>query len=263
MISRLCKPVAVAVVLAAVAARSPRAAAEFVTLKYDHATSNPTVTSNLQANSPVGPFYWTENNLPPNTNFPPPTATFCIELAAGQLLPNPGTNVTFDARALSAGPLGGTTAGAAAKALAITELYGRFYDTAWDKSTFTGSAASVSFQIALWELVYDGKNTANTTSLNDGGFSISASFSQKATAQTWLNSLTGDTSSFATKFAGKELVALIAPAGAGAKTQDNIQDQITLRNSPIPAPPAVILAGLGAAMITLRTRLARRKSPAT
>src|SRR5688500_2349701 len=115
-------------VAAAFLAGSPQASAEFVTLRYDHATSNPSVSTNLQANAPTGPFYWTENNLPPNTSFPPPTATFCIELATGQGIPTAGTNVIFDVRSLSAAP----TLSSSTNANAITEFYGRFFDTAWN-----------------------------------------------------------------------------------------------------------------------------------
>lgn len=255
MIARLFKPFTAVAVLAGFAAASPRAAAEFVTLKYDHATSNPTITSNLQANAPAGPFYWTENNLPPNTSFPPPTATFCIELAPGQNLPAPGANTIFDVRTLAAAP----TIGSTDKAAAITELYGRFYDTAWGSNSFTGSDQSVAFQIALWELLYDGANPANTTSLNGGAFNINGTFAQKALAQTWLNALDGDTSLFDSRLGGLELVALVAPGGPGAKSQDNIQDQIALRpRGVVPAPPGLILAGIGLVSLLGRARFMRK-----
>src|SRR5438874_8152497 len=150
-----------------------RAAAEFVTLQYGFngvGSVNPTVTTSLQSNDPVGPLYWHDNNLPPNPNFPPPTTTFCIELAAGQILPSVGTNVVFGVTTLSAAP----TIGTQAKADAITELYGRYYNTAWNNPATGASNDSIAFQLALWELTYDGKPAAgNPNDLSNGTFSVS------------------------------------------------------------------------------------------
>ena len=247
-------------VAAAFLTAPPRARADFITLQYGYngvGAVNPTVTNSLQSNAPTGPFYWHDNNLPPS-NFPTPTATFCIELTPGQYLPSLGTTVVFDAESLASAP----TIGSQAKADAITELYGRYFDTAWNTTATGASSNSIAFQLALWELVYDGKPAVgNTTDLSNGTFNLSTSVGTPyATAQTWLNSLNGNTSSFNTRFAGQELVALVAPA-PGAKQQDQAQDQITMRpKGVVPGPPAVVLAVIGVGLLT-RIRLSRAHTP--
>lgn len=246
---------------AALLAAPLTARADFITLQYGYngvGAVNPTVTNSLQSNAPTGPFYWHDNNLPPS-NFPTPTATFCIELTPGQFLPSIGQNVVFNAQSLASAPTIGTTA----KADAITELYGRYYNTAWATPSTGASNDSIAFQLALWELVYDGKPAAgNTTDLSNGTFNLSSSVGTPyTTAQTWLNSLNGNTSSFSTRFAGQELVALVAPA-PGAKQQDQVQDQIAIRpTGAVPAPPGVVLAAIGLVGLIGRRRLTRK--PAT
>ncbi len=54
-------------------------------------------------------------------------------------------------------------------------------------------------------------------------------------------------------------MALIAPAPGSSKPQD-FQDQIALRPKPVPAPPAVLLAGLGFLGLIGRMRWNRRKA---
>lgn len=243
---------------------SPRASAELLTLNYQGQTTNPgnptlAVTLNNQTftNTPVGPFYWSQNQVPPNTNFPPPIATFCIELAANQPLPSLGSNVVFDVVSPAAAPTIGNNA---LKVAAIAELYGRFYDLAWNnKTTFNGSVASAAFQLALWELVYDGSASKN---LSAGNFQATGLGTYTTTAQSMLNSLNGS-NAFATRFGGYELVALLAPATSDpTKAQDQVQDQLILRPTPIPAPPAVLLAGFGVLALMGRARLARRAATA-
>jgi len=254
---------ATAAALVTLTASTP-ARAEFVTLVYDGRTANPDVSVKLNgttydgnANPKIstGPFYWHQNELPPNTAFPPPTTTFCIEInPASQPLPptNPPTSTDF-----AVVPLSG------ANALAITELYGRFYNNEagvnWEnKATFNGDTASTAFQVALWELVYD-----TDKNLSTGNFQADNLGAVSTTAQSYLNALNGDTSMFNSRFSNSELVELLAPAG-GNKSQDNIQDQITIRpkqGGAVPAPPGAILAGIG--FITLlggRTRWLRRKA---
>ncbi|MCS6865737.1 MAG: hypothetical protein RMJ56_14665 [Gemmataceae bacterium] len=240
---------------------TPPAAAEVVTLNYQGATTNPgnptvqvTLNSTTFSNLPVGPFYWQQNSIPPNANFPPPIATFCIEIATNQPLPSVGTNTTFSVvRPQDAPTIGNNSA----KVAALYELYGRYYDTAWEnKTTFTGSTDSVAFQIAIWELIYDG---ASSPSLSSGNFQASGLGTITTVAQNMLNSLNGDTSYFNNRFAGYELVALIAPSIDG-KSTDQIQDQLILR--PIPAPPAALLASFGVLALLGRARWLRRTTAA-
>lgn len=253
MMSRLWKTCVAAACAVGMLAGSPRATAESVSLAFDKSV-NPAVSLSGSSSGPytqTGPFYWHDNGLPPNSNFPPPTVTFCIEVNGA--LPSVGGTAVFGVMTVAA-DLG------TAKASAITELYGRFYDTAWDSSSFAGSANSLAFQLALWELAIDGKPAAgNTTDLSNGTFTASSAIGPaQSTAQSWLNALNGNTSLFNSRFANRELVALVAPDPNATKPQD-FQDQITLRPKAVPAPPGVVLAGLGMLGLFARSRLLRRK----
>ncbi|QDU24098.1 hypothetical protein [Urbifossiella limnaea] len=263
MSARLTRPFAAALVLAAFAAGAPRASAEFVFLTYNGTSGNPGISNN-RLDAEAGPFYWTQNQLPPNSSFPPPTATFCLELNAGppvQTLPAPGTTVEFGVFSLSKAP-----SPAAANANLIAELYGKYYDTAWNSSSFKSSGvtdASISFQIALWELIYDGKSNNLTT----GNFFLpDATYTAATNAQKMLNSLTatGDASYFSKKYAGYELVALVAPASSvGGKQTMEVQDQITMRSvGAVPAPAGALLGGIGVVALIGRSRLRRKPVPA-
>lgn len=246
------RPLAACIAAAALLAITSRASAEFVSLKFDKAvepTADVYLNGTVQPNTPLGPFYWTENNLPPNTNFPPPTSTFCIELGGG--LPAVGTTGTFGVTNPANAPTikdGATPAQADAKAAAISELYARFYNNAWDSASFTGSTSAIAFQLALWELVYDGPS-ATATSLTDSSSHFYVKTSDIPTsivnqAQGWLNALNGSVS-FDSVFPGQELVALYAPVEGAGKDQP-WQDQITKRpRAAVPAPPGVVLAGMG------------------
>jgi hypothetical protein len=186
-----------------------------------------------------------------------PTSTFCLELTPGQQLPAVGESVEFKVFKLAEAP-----SPAAANAALIAELYGKHYQTAWDGSAYKSSGTtdpSIAFQIALWELLYDGQSNG----LTSGTFALPTTGYQAAQdAQALLASLTktGDASFFTNRFAGKELVALIAPSSDGKEPKD-IQNQITMRpTSVVPAPPGLILAGIG--MVTLLGRSRLRRKPA-
>jgi hypothetical protein len=232
---------------AAVLVGGQRAAAESVSLIYNHQTPNSAVTTSL-GTTPTGPFYWTENTLPPNTSFPPPTSTFCIEI--GGKLPDQGLPAVFGVQSLT-DTFGTTTAAE------VTSLYSQYYDTAWDSSSFGGSANSIAFQLALWELVYDGK-AGHPLDLSGGTFSVSPAIgSIYTTAQNMLNSLAGGPTAF-----NREIVVLHAPDATG---KNDWQDQITTRppgGSAVPAPPAVVLAGIGLVGLIGRSRWLRRKPAA-
>ncbi|MDY3554748.1 hypothetical protein R5W24_003877 [Gemmata sp. JC717] len=241
---------------------SPRASAELLGLNYQGETTSPgnpflAVSANGQSfsHTPPGPFYWSQNQSPPNANFPPPIATFCIELSASQVLPPLGSNVLFDVVSPSASP---TIGNDPLKIAAIAELYGRYYDFAWnDKNTFHGSVASAAFQLALWELVYDGAGGKNLAS---GNFQAPVPDAYTTTAQNMLNSLNGS-NAFETNLGGYELVALLAPATSEpTKPQNQIQDQLLLKPKPVPAPPAALLAGIGVLALVGRARFARRSA---
>jgi hypothetical protein len=74
-----------------------------------------------------------------------------------------------------------------------------------------------------------------------------------------LNNLNGGLAKY--NASGYELVALVAPAGPGAKTQDNVQDQLTIRPKAVPAPAGLLLGGIGALVLLGRARWTRRTPP--
>lgn len=260
---RLTRLIVVALAVAGFLTLSPRASAELLTLNYQGQTTNPgnptlavTVGSTTFTNTSTGPFYWSQNQIPMNGNFPSPIATFCIEIDQSQPLPPIGTPTVFSVVSPSAAP---TIGNDPAKLAAISELYGRYYDLAWnDKNTFHGSLDSAAFQLALWELVYDG----TSKDLSSGNFKapglVGPDGDYTQTAQNMLNSLNGS-NAFAQNLGGYELVALLAPAITDpTKAQDMVQDQIILRPKGVPAPPAVLLAGIGALALLGRARWTRR-----
>lgn len=257
MQNRLLRLCVATVAVAGFYAHVPRASAELLTLNYQGQTTNPgnptlavTVNGTTFSNASIAPFYWTQNAVPPNQSFPPPISTYCIELNSNQPLPPVGTNTVFSVVSANSA-LGGATASA------VGELYARYYQTAWaDQSTFHGSVDSAAFQLAMWELVYD----AAGKDLNSGNFQASGLGNYTTTAQNMLNSLNGSVS-FSDRFGNSELVALLAPATTDPnKSQDQIQDQIIIRPKPVPAPPALMLAGIGVLGLVGRARWNRRKA---
>jgi len=247
------------------------ARADSVTLYFDTATNataiTPTVNGHPTSQALVpGPYYFTQNQVPPNASFPPPTVTFCVQ--TDQFV-SAGHQYTFDIKPLTAMP----TIGTQIKADYITELWGRHYDTAWNNPAFAtnppSSSAyinSIAFQLAIWELAYDGTSTRDLAHNNfiapqpPSGNSI---YDQAySTAQTWLNQLTGNTSYFTSRFAGYQLIGLTDPTDPKGNIS-NPQDQITMiPTSAVPAPPGVLMAGFGFLALFGRSRWSRRKAVA-
>jgi hypothetical protein len=255
MKSRLWKACLSATCAAIMLAAGPRAAAESVSLVFDQSV-NPGVSLSGASGGPfvqTGPFYWHDGGWPPNGSFSSPTVTFCIEVSGA--LPGIGQSAIFGVQSVTS-DLG------SAKAAALTELYGKYYNTAWNSTSFTGSADSIAFQLAVWELAIDGPPASgNSADLQNGAFTASPLIgSVETTAQNMLNSLTGDTSSFA-RFGNVQLVALVAPDPADPKKQD-FQNQITMVPGPttgVPAPSGIVLAGMGLIGLVSRSRFLRRK----
>lgn len=256
---RLLRFFAAVLAVAGFLAFAPRASADLLTLNFQGQTTNPgnptvsfTLNGTSYSNFAVGPFYWSQNSVPPNSNFPPPIATFCIEINTSKPLPPIGTNTTFQTMNLNQAPTIGNNPTEIAD---IKQLYGLYYQTAWaNQSTFHGDTNSVAFQLALWKLVYDGGSNLN---LSTGNFQAAGLGVYSTTAQNMLNSLNGNTSSFDSRFGGDQLTALVTPA-SGAKTTDEVQDQIILQPKTVPAPPAVLLAGIGVLALLGRARWNRR-----
>lgn len=125
----------------------------------------------------------------------------------------------------------------------IQELYDRFYTAAVNG---TGDQAG-AFQLALWELTYDG---AGAVDIASGNFIATAAggSTNTAIAQNWLNTIDDPTAPApADSF---ELVGLF---------NGNNQDQIVpLAPAPVPAPAALVLAVIGGGVLLARRRAARK-----
>lgn len=166
---------------------------------------------------------------------PSPITSFCIEI--DQYISYGGV-FTYDLINLESAPKPGAHVGIGAgmgvdRANALRELWGRHFDEIGNDNFLARE-----FQLAVWEIVYDfGSVASKNVSFVDGIFS---SCSTDGTALAWLNSLTGDTSKYAS----------LAAISSGA------QDQVVRVNSGDFGPPAVplpvgvyggavLLAGLG------------------
>jgi len=175
----------------------------------------------------AGPFNWVQAT-PSNASFPTSLATYCIDL--DKFIQQGGTFQFAVQTDLTLAP----TIGTADKAAAVTELFDRDY-----LNSRTSVANSTAFQIALWELVYDG---ASSKSLGAGRIQ-----SDNAQAQALLDQL--GTSYSNHDLAGQRLTAF---------TSDTSQGQIGVTPaSAVPAPPAVLLAGIGFLGLVGRFRLTR------
>ena len=221
--------------VAAMMSVAPTASAETITMAFSTMTGSAPVgvtytiggTTTSTSVTP-GPFYWQQTGSPLNSNFGSTVATFCVEV--NQQFQSAGTDFTVNSLASVTGT---------AKATAIEKLYANNYNSAWANPSFTGSTNSTAFQLALWELVHDGPNEA----LASGNFKYTGSLSSGAglAAKNMLTDLAGTSSSaFGTLFGNAHLVWL----SNGSK-----QDQITLLiprvpDTPVPAPPSIVLAGL-------------------
>jgi hypothetical protein len=216
---------------AALLVLAPRASAEIVTLKME--TNGTTVMYNPYGGpaktAGSGPFRWTQVD-PPNANFPPSVLGYCIDLDQYIYLGQPHTFTVQPNLALA------PTIGTDAKAVAITELYDRYY-----LGGLADTAGQNAFQFALWELVYDGPDERSL-----GAGRIQATNAQ---AQAMLSSLGTPYSNH--DLAGSKLLALVS---------ETYQDQLVVIPDPpahAPAPPAAVLAGLGLLALAARARWLR------
>lgn len=239
----LYRPAIVSLVAWAVfGAFGPRAAAEQIQLQFVSTTGTGSVSFSLNGNpdsSAPGPYYWNAN--PPPHYGTNPIATFCIDLTTAT------ANVTYQVVA----PAAASTIGSQAKADAILALYGNYYNPVWNNpSTATSDMSFSSFQLALWELIHDFHDTGSNR-MGTGIFQSTASAAATANSMlnTTLSNVAGGIANFYSKFPNFELVALVHPTA---------QDQLWLR--PVPAPPAVLLAGIGLAALAGRSRWLRART---
>ncbi|MBN9119194.1 MAG: hypothetical protein J0I06_08540 [Planctomycetes bacterium] len=251
MQARINRLLVAAIAVAGFLTLSPRASAELLTLQLDSTvTGTMTVTLGTKTdNVTPGPFHWTDVNDPTNPNFQAPISTFCIELN-GQT-PHVGDQYTFSVLPLDDPH---TTIGTTDKADAIKSLFGNFYNSAWSNPSFTGDTDSKAFQLALWELIYE---TDPTKTLGSGNFSSTSSAA--ARADQMLAGLAGGLTAY--NNGGYEVVALVAPSLDPLKSTPG-QDQIAVRPKGVPAPPGVMLAGIGVLALLGRARWTRRPQAA-
>jgi hypothetical protein len=252
-------------------ATGQRAAADgTLNLQFAGTTSVPGLQVSLNGvmNAKVepGPYFWNVN--PPPTGGGSPISTFCMELSQGVLtsgsapynivsLTDPSTTISMN---------NGSKAGAVANA--IEALYGFYYNTAWGTlNSFQNSSTSVqnqaaAFQLAAWELIYDGTNDLihpNATNFFTTGNFTAQSCSAESQAQTMLNNVLNNINQGITDFdqnlPGTTVVALTNPG-----YQDQLWLQPTPKVSPaVPAPPGILLAGFGFVALVGRARWNRRR----
>jgi hypothetical protein len=264
MQTRLLSACAAAAAAVVFLAGSSRAQADTVTLYFDHITSQSVQTTfnGNPATFTPGPYYWKNPPSALNAN----TATFCVQLDQFITL---NSTYTFQKSSLANMP----TIGNQTKADYITELYGRYYNTAWNNPGFAGSTASAAFQLALWELIYDGPvspSNKGNLDLSSGIFKDTADAPATPLAQKYLTggggyvALSGDTSQFAKNLAGYDLIGLtdVTPPSGAQAVQQGIQDQLVLtpKTPGVPAPAGVWLAGAGLVALIGRGRFLRRKA---
>ena len=261
MIARLPSARMASIAAVLLLASAPRASAESVTLYFDHST-NSSATITVNGGSPTaivpGPYYWKTTTGPINAGNA--VTTFCAELTEFVDASNASTYQTTTLAGLP-------TVGTQIKADYISELYGRYYDTAWNNPSFGGSTAATAFQFALWELLYDGPSALN---LGSGNFTVSDPTAAIAAAKTMLlgngttiTGLTGNASAFSARFPNSTLIGLTDPTAGVVSVNSllppkRIQDQIALVTKPVPAPPGAVLAGIGVLALLGRSSWRRK-----
>lgn len=226
--------------VALLAAASP-ARAGFVDLRFDGYPPSPVVSGHYPGgkfSGGPGPYLFTPAGSP-SAAFPGPVATFCVDL--GQYIAV-GRTYTFEVLPVDDGGNG----------LLYQKLWGAHYDPVWATAGFKGSTASAAFQIASWELAYDGPDFKTTPNVYLDNFRVSFKNPSAASklAQEWLAGLSAVAPDvLETKYPGMELV-LLRSASA--------QDQMALAFAPpapqavtVPAPPAMALGlvGVGGALL--------------
>jgi hypothetical protein len=221
------------VALALLLAAAPAARAETLSLtRQNSGVSVSFVDNGYNRTVTGGIFNWSQSG-PINTNFNSAVPTYCIEIDQGF-----GSNpISYTVQTnLAAAP----TIGTASKATAITSLFDRFYNSTIGNTTRQGA-----FQLALWDILYDGAPSASVNESTSGRIRYS-----NATTQSMLDAIANNTAYTNGSLAGNRLVALV---------NGYSQDQITVDpnpppSNPIPAPPALALAGIAFAALAGRAR---------
>ena len=222
---------------------TPRASAETLgTIGFTLNDGGTPVVYNPYGKTPAvttygGPFHWTQTQ-PPNTGFPEHITTYCIDL---DNYIRTGESYEYITQTdLKVAP---TIGNDPAKVAAITELFDRGY-----LNSLKNANNNAAFQLALWELVYDGATSKSLSAGRIQGDPNGNPTKAQIKAQSLLDSLGTPYSNH--DLAGFQLVALISKTGH--------QDQITVIPNGVPAPPAALLAGIGVLALIGRARLTRK-----
>jgi hypothetical protein len=221
-------------------AAAPRASADTITITLDNGGTPVSYNPNGGASVTeyAGPFHWTQT-APTSANI----TTYCIDLT--HYISTGGTYTYTTVPVASLVPLSGDGTGinTTAKVNAIDALFNKYYTISQ-----TSAADSAAFQLALWKLEYDGPSSS-PTSLTTGTIQL-AGDTKTTLAQEMLN---GTLPSSYNDLANASLVALIS----GTSNQNQIE---VVPNPPVagvPAPPALMLAGIGVLGLVGRARWAR------
>lgn len=209
---------------------------------------------------PAGVFQFTINSGAAEAGFGPTIGTFCAEINQDALKGTPATyhvvplidlpdvqTIPPGFAALGTNPAIPLSQYPALKSGYLAELWGRYHD---QTSTAAGAAA---FQYSIWEILYEAPgsysvSTGNVYFLPDdsGRNGLTVGSPTAALASSWLSSLTGDPSIFATNYPNQELVGLVSA---------DAQDQIAIRGvPPVPAPASLALGLIGVGTLGLRLR---------
>jgi hypothetical protein len=229
---RLLRLGVVALVVTSFLTLSSRASADSITMTLDPGYTLVSYNPNGGAAVEVGggPFHWTQTT-PVNTNYATSITTYCIDLQNHITF---GSTYTYTVETnLTLAPTIGNNP---ATVTAIEALFNKYYTISLSSTT-----DSAAFQLALWKLVYDGPSD---TSLSSGEIQAN-----NPLAQSMLN---GTLASSNNDLADATLVALVDPG---------YQAQImVVPNTPssVPAPPALMLAGIGALALVGRARWLKR-----
>ncbi len=183
---------------------------------------------------PVGPFRFssTSSSVPTlPTNF----YAFCADYFQPVV---PGQTYTYETRTFTDLPNIGSNS---LKAARFQELFDRFYATAGTTSTAGGA-----FQVAVWELLFDGANAA-TPSLTTGDFTVANNAGVVSLAQSWLNTIDDPNA------------APVSSVSILGLYNSNYQDQLSvIPPSSVPAPAGLVLLGLGGLALAARRKFAKK-----
>jgi hypothetical protein len=230
MKTRLIRFCAAALVAVGFAAASPRASADTV----DYLTL--TLDGGGNTTNGGGPFNWTQDTTssPLNTNFALSFSTYCVDFH-----PDVFSGSFFTHTDLTASPLIGNDP---LKVAAINTLYDHFYS-----SSFSSPTQEAGFQLALWELIFDGPTNPDvTTGTVQGGGAAGTAATGMLNGSAW-NGTEHD-------LANASLVLLQPDTHKPPN-----QPQIVVVPKGVPAPPAALLAGIGALALFGRARWNRKK----